>query len=105
MAAIIRGTTPTLRFTFKYIDPEQITSAALTIKQNRALIIEKDLSEAIVSASDHSIAYKLAQEETLSFVVGKITIMHNWLLDDGTRGASAETTITVEDNHKNEVMT
>lgn len=104
MAAIIRGTTPTLRFTFNHIDPEQIITTALTIKQNKELIVEKDLSAAIISASEHSIAYKLTQEETLSFAVGKVMVMHNWLLNDGTRGASKEATISVDDNHKDEVM-
>ena len=104
MASIIKGTTPTMRFTFRDVDPTRIVTTALTIKQNKELVIERDLTTATVSESDSSISYKLSQEETLSFSVGKVAVMHNWVLDDGTRGASKEAVITIEDNHKDEVM-
>lgn len=104
MASIIKGTTPTFRFTFKDVDPSNVTVAYLTIKQNKELLVQRDLTTAIVNPTEHTIAYKLTQPETLLFNKGKIMVMHNWLLMDGTRGASPEAEIQVLDNHKDEVI-
>ena len=103
MASIIKGTTPTIQFTFNFINPANITVAYLTVKQDKVVIIERDKSTAVVG--DKTISWRLSQEETLQFIAGrKIAVMHNWLLNDGTRGASKEAIISVEDNHKDEVI-
>lgn len=99
---IIRGTTPTIRFHYKNVHIEDITAAYLTIKQNKEVIVEKDMSEANIG--EDSMSWLLSQEETLGFKVGKVAIMHNWLLADGTRGASKENFIAIEDNHIDEVI-
>lgn len=102
MTSIIKGTTPTIQFTFNYIHPTDIEVAYLTVKQNKTVILEKDITEATVG--ENTISWKLEQEDTLSFALGKVGIMHNWRLFDGTRGASKEAFITVDDNHKDEVI-
>ena len=42
---IVRGTTPTIRFQFKSIDPREMEAAFLTIAQD-GVLIEKGLAEA-----------------------------------------------------------
>lgn len=95
MSNIIRGTTPTLQYKFKEINVADITSAYLTIKSKTT--IEKDLSSAVVG--DKTISWTLSQTETLSFG-DSVSCMINWLLADGTRGASVKTEIMVKENYK-----
>lgn len=95
MASIIRGTTPTLKYTFNDIQVSDITAAYLTIKAKET--IEKDLSAATVGQKD--LSWKLTQAETIDFG-DSISVMINWKLQDGTRGASEKTTIRVDENYK-----
>ena len=95
MSNIIRGTTPTFLFTFKEIDVADIVSAYLSIKAKT--MIEKDLSEATVG--EKSLSWTLNQTETLSFG-DEVSVMLNWKLQDGTRGASVKTHIIIQDNYK-----
>lgn len=99
MASIIRGTTPTLQYTFNDVTVANITSAYLTIKVDGTAEhdIEKDLTSATVAQK--SISWTLTQAETLSFGTS-ISVMINWKLQDGTRGASEKTTILVDANYK-----
>ena len=99
MASIIRGTTPTLKYTFNTVDVEDITTAYLSIKG--ATTLEKTLSEAIVG--ENYLAWTLTQAETLAFG-NRISVMVNWLLDDGTRGASKKKQIIIESNYKDVVI-
>lgn len=101
MAKIIRGTTPTLKYTFSTISVADITAAYLTIKQAGEVIIEKNISTATIG--DFDISWTLTQAETL-MLVDNITVMCNWLLSDGTRGATARTKIAIEVNDKEEVI-
>lgn len=102
MDNLIKGTTPTFQFTFDVIDPSDITSAYLTVKQGGAIVLEKDISSAVVG--DGTISWQLTQYDTLHFSLGKITVMLNWLTENGIRGATPEKVILVEDNHKDEVI-
>ena len=99
MTAIIRGTTPTIKYTVNDVEVANITSAYLTIKidNDSTHNIEKELSSATVATK--SISWKLTQTETLSFG-NNINIMLNWKTSDGTRGASEKTNILVSDNYK-----
>ena len=102
MTEIIRGTTPTIKYTFKKVDTADITTAYLTVKQGSEVVIEKYLSEAEVT--EGYISWVLSQEETLSLKRGVVTFMLNWKVTDGTRGASPECRLNVVENHKNEVI-
>lgn len=99
MASIIKGTTPTLKYTFNTVDVSSITTAYLTIKVDNDSThdIEKDLTSATVEAK--SISWTLTQSETLSFK-DSISVMINWKLADGTRGASKKTIFIIDANHK-----
>lgn len=101
MAAIIKGTTPTIIYTFNEISVANIVTAVLTIKRGTNIIIEKNLAAATVGES--SLSWKLSQEESLS-VSGNAEMMLNWVLVDGTRGASKTTSVTFAPNHKEEVI-
>ena len=59
---LVRGTTPTIRFTFSKIDVATIAVAYMTIEQ-KSIVIEKDLSEATVG--EKYIEWKLTQEDTV----------------------------------------
>lgn len=61
---IIRGTTPTIRFKFKTVDPADIVVAYLNIWQTTDSGIEKDIEQAEVG--EDYIQWSLSQEETLS---------------------------------------
>lgn len=100
---IIRGTTPTIEFTFKEVAVENISTAILSFKQNGTVLIEKDLDDATAGAK--SLSWILTQEECLTMNYGKATVMLNWLLADHTRGASNEYIIEIVANHINEVIT
>lgn len=101
MAAIIKGTTPTIIYTFNEISVSNIAAAVLTIKVGSSIIIEKNLAAATVG--DKSLSWKLSQEESLA-ASGNAEMMINWVTADGTRGASAETSVYFAPNHKEEVI-
>lgn len=100
---IIRGTTPTIIFTFNDIKPADITACVLAVKQDGQTIINKSLSDAIVEADN--ISFTLTQAETLTITkYYSVTVVLDWLLTDGTRGRSQAITATVEDPALNAVL-
>lgn len=102
MAQIIRGTTPTIEFTFKVVDVTSINTAVMTIKQGGQIVVEKDKSTATIG--DDSLSWTLSQEDSLSLGCGLVRVMLNWVLADGTRGASDNNGVEMLPNHKNEVI-
>lgn len=102
MTKIIIGTTPTITYKFKVVDVSEITVAILTIKERGTTLIEKDLSDATVG--EDTLSWTLTQEETLSIGAKSASMMLNWKLADGTRGASDVVLITGGDNHIREVI-
>ena len=60
-----RGSTPTIEFTLKEINPVSIVVAYLTINQNGVTILEKDITT--MERGVKSISWELTQEETLLF--------------------------------------
>lgn len=102
MSTIIRGTTPSIKYTFKTIDAEDIAVAYLTIKMGGETLLEKDLTTATVE--EGSILWTLTQEETLSMADEYIYVRLNWKLADGTRGASSRSRFFIESNDKEVVI-
>ena len=102
MATIIRGTTPTIKYTFHTVRPSDISVAYLTAKQGGVTKLEKDLTAATVG-TDY-LAWTLTQEETLTLDTTMTYFMCNWKKDDGTRGASTEMGVMIAKNQKNEVI-
>lgn len=102
MTAIVKGTTPTIYYTFSTVSVQNISVAYLTIKQFGEIVVEKDISSASIRES--ALAWTLTQEETLLLDVGSAKIMLNWLLSDGTRGIGKETEVKIKNNHKDEVI-
>ena len=87
--AIIRGTTPTVRFTFASVNPAQIMDAYLVLKQQGQEVVRIEMEDAIVG--EHALSWVLSQEQTLALTPGKdTTIVCDWLLPTGVRGRSEE---------------
>ena len=83
---IIRGTTPPIRFSFTEVDPQAMTEAFLTIRQNNTLI-EKGLSEAVVT--EDALLWELSQSETLSLEEGwNCKVQCRYKFASGAAGAS-----------------
>lgn len=102
MANVIRGTTPTIIYTFETVDVAHIAKAFLTVKANGSIIIEKDINDAV--AGEKTLSFELSQADTLKMLFPECKVMLNWVLDDGTRGAGEEITLHVYDNHINDVI-
>ena len=105
--AIIRYTTPTIRFTFNDIDVTTITTAYLVIKQGYKDIIERDLTTANVvhSKSSNYLSWTLTQIETGQLSKSTSAQLYcDWVLQDGTRGRSHIKSENVEDSGKSEVI-
>lgn len=98
---IIKGTTPTITYTFDIIRVSDIRTAVLTIKRSGAIMIERDLTTASIGVD--KLSWTLTQAETLT-IDGNASVMLNWVTADGTRGASAETSVRFAPNHKEEVI-
>lgn len=101
MDKLIKGTTPTIKYTFASIPVSDITEAILTIVDG-AVTLQKDITTAIVTQK--TIGWTLSQAETLAFKSATIVIRLNWLANDGTRGASERATVLIESNELNEVI-
>lgn len=100
MAEIIRGTTPTITYTFSEVSVSDITSAILTFTSN-GTSLTKELADATIGST--SLSWKLTQEETLS-LSGMSHVMLNWLLSDNTRGATKPSVVVFLSNAVDEVM-
>ena len=84
---IIKWTTPTVTFTFKSISSSDIVVAYLTIKQNDATVIEKDITTAEITTG--KISWTLSQEESGALQTGVSAIIScSWKLSSGKRGES-----------------
>lgn len=102
MSNIIIGTTPTIKYKFNEIEVAWIVSAYLTIKKDNEIIIMYPLADAEVG-TDY-LSWTLSQEDTLAIGVGPARVMLNWVLGDGTRGASNEAEFRMRGNHIQEVI-
>lgn len=106
MHAIVRGTTPTIRWTFRTVSLDSIVKAILLIKRGQSVEIEKPLSEATVDTENKTIEWTLTQAETLGLSEFKEYTAHcDWLLADGTRGAGKVTAVKVFPPGKDKVIT
>ena len=82
MDEIIRGTTPTITFSFSSVRPSDISAAYLTIScLGGTALVERELDSATVSSS--SISWTLTQEETLAFQKGSGKLQSRFLDTEG----------------------
>lgn len=101
MAAIIKGTTPTITFVFSDVSVSDIVTAIMTVKCGSEIVIEKELSSA--SVGEDTLSWRLTQDETLS-AMPNAEVMLNWVVGDGTRGASERLQVVFSPNHIEEVI-
>lgn len=99
---IIRGTTPTIQYTFNKVTVANISTAIMTIKQNGVVKVEKELAAA--SVGEKTLSWTLSQEECFLLKDGLSVIMLNWLTASGTRGASRRYNVEITPNDVNEVI-
>ena len=105
MSAIVRGTTPTIQYTFSTVDLTDLASAVLTISQ-RETVITLDLDDAAVDAAHGVLSWTLTQEDSLKLSPARTAdIRLDWLLTNGTRGAGKTLQVSVSNPGVNEVMT
>lgn len=102
MATIVRGTTPTIRYTFSSVDVNDITVAKLIVKQNGQAVISKELTDGTIG--ENCIDWKLSQEETLSLTREMAKIGLDWLLSDGTRGVGNTVQCLVSNSNYDQVL-
>jgi len=103
MATIIRGTTPTITFTFSDFDTSEIDEAVFVIKQGGNIILQRDLTEAYIDET--TLSWNLSQEDSflLNSALGGV-IMCDWLLVNGIRGRSEVYTFCVDNPAVEEVL-
>lgn len=99
---IVRGTTPTIRYTFSTIDVNNIIVAKLILEQGNT-VIEKDLSDATVGET--YVEWTLSQEETLMLNEKPNCLVRlDWKLQDGTRGIGKTANADVTSSAVNDVL-
>lgn len=91
---MFRGTTPTLNFELPFA-ADTIADGFISIAQNRRVVIDKPISDWIISGN--TIKVTLTQEETLNLGVSNTTeIQLRVKLADGTALASEIFTVSTE---------
>lgn len=99
---IIRGTTPTLIFKFREIEPTDISQCFLMIKQNGKTVVEKTISDATVTTE--SLSFTLSQEDTFALATQNPTkVVLDWKTTGGVRGRSAMYECTIRPEGKGNV--
>ena len=106
---IIRGTTPTLQYTFKDIEVTDISEAYLVLKQPGDISIEKTLSDGVIVPAEENaqgyLSFTLTQEDTLSLSKDREAVaVLDWKLQDGTRGRSVKAYFKIGEPGKDEVI-
>lgn len=99
---IIRGTTPTIQYTFSQIAPAEIAVAYMVIKQDGRVVVEKSLADATVN--ENGLLFELSQEDTLALARRDGQILLDWKTANGTRGRGKVYEFSVGEPAKNEVI-
>ena len=99
MITIALGTTPTILIALNDVSPKNFVIADLTIKKGKDIILTRHIDSATITEKE--IYWKLTQKETLGFSVSAFyKVMCNWVMADGTRGITKESSLQVIDNHE-----
>lgn len=97
MDTIIRGTTPTFRFTFNTIDVNTIVGGYFTAFQSNDVVIEKEFTAENIQ--EDGVEFSLTQADTLSLEkTKKVAITFDWLTSGGVRGRSNKSYYNVENS-------
>ena len=100
---IVRGTTPTVDYSFSTIDPRTLDACYMTISQDGETIIERD-SETM-NATSTTASWELTQEDTLGLIAGKkCEIQLRYVTSGGLAYASAISSVEVLDVLKKGVI-
>lgn len=100
---IVRGTTPTIEYSFSTIEIAEIGKAVLTIKQLDEIVIERDLESSEVI--DDKLTWSLTQEESLRLHPKvQATLYLDYVLANGRRASAKTKVIEVANTGQNEVI-
>ena len=89
------GTTPTIRFELKIIDPAEIAYAVMTIAKCGAILVEKETEAAATGGS--YIEWNLSQQETLDLGQnGEVEVQARYRLNNGQAYKSPCHTVKVD---------
>lgn len=103
MEKIVRFSTPTIKVTYKTIDPANISEAYLTVLDESTTVLTKEIAAAEIG--DNYIAWTLSQSDTEKLTVGStVKICCDWKLENGTRGRSVMKEYWVAETGVNEVI-
>lgn len=91
---ITRGTTPTITYRFRVVDPANFAAAQFIMKQGDVLI-EKTLEDAVLCAEQNTLSFNLTQAETLQLHPRIETLMKlRYRMNDGKVGASKTVSVS-----------
>lgn len=97
---IIPGTTPTIRFMLRQTNPADIAESFLTVRSAETTVTK---GFADMETGEDYIQWKLDQAETLG-LTGATSLQANYMLTDGTRGASMVADVIVDEQLRPEVI-
>lgn len=101
--SIIRGTTPTIEFTFSVVSVTDLDEAVFTLEVDGVNIVERELDTATLGTA--SLIWTLTQTETLSLAANRVArATCTWLTSGGVRGQSKTVSYVISDTPINEVM-
>ena len=104
MNELVRGTTPTFRFVFNTIKPEDIKKALFVMKKkNKEIVVLTETEQRQITQD--AIEWTLTQEQSFRFSAGdEIHVYCDWLSVSDVRGRSKQYTCTVVETGHDEVM-
>ena len=100
---VIRGTTPTLRFSLPFTS-DVIKTVYVTFKQLDRTVLEKASGDDGVSVADNIVVLTLTQVETLKMLAGDMAIQIRLKSNEGQALASNKIDVVVEDVLKSGVI-
>ena len=99
---VIRGTTPTFHYTFKFAT-DFIKDLRWSFRQEGETLVDKKLEDVIMS--DNKVSVKLTQEETLKFMAGvDLEIKMRILTTEGDVISTKPTVEKVEETYNEEIL-
>ena len=102
MEELIKGTTPTIKYSFSTVDVSDIVVALLKVTQ-KDIQVQKTLADANIDGN--AMEWVLSQEDTLALKENQYAMITlDWLLNDGTRGAGKTEIIKVIPSGTDEVL-
>lgn len=103
MSSIARWTTPSILYKPSAVKMNTISEVILTVRQNGAVIIEKEKADAIESEDGYR--WELSQQESATLTSGRQTILQiDYKCYDGMRYTTRPMSVDTLNSAKNEAI-